>query len=202
MTLTRVFLLSALLFSVPALRPLPAQGEVPSTGSQDAFFAHLEALCGRAFEGKVVADIGGDGSFSGRRLVMHVWKVQDRALYIPFHVGEDRSRTWIIRKTGSGLQLKHDHRHQDGSPDKSTMYGGHTTDAGWANAQSFPADACSKELFINTQMPQAVGNTWHVTIYPGKTFTYRLTREGREMRVEFDLGNPVAPPPLPWGHAR
>jgi len=80
------------------------------------------------------------------------------------------------------------------------MYGGHTTAAGWANAQSFPADQYSKELFVRTGIPQAVNNTWHIYIYPGKTFVYRLTREGREFRVDFDLTKPIAPPPPPWGY--
>jgi hypothetical protein len=36
-------------------------------------------------------------------------------------------------------------------------------------------------------------------IYPEK-FTYRLTREGREFRVDFDLTKPVPAPPAPWGY--
>lgn len=100
------------------------------------------------------------------------------------------------------MQLKHDHRHQDGGADATTMYGGHTVDAGWPNAQSFPADRYSQELFVSLGMPQAAGNTWHIYIYPGKTFTYRLTREGREFRVDFDLSKPVPPPPPPWGREK
>ena len=81
---------------------------------------------------------------------MHVRKCSDSSLEVPFHVGKDASRTWIITKTGSGLSLKHDHRHKDGSHDVSTMYGGHTLDAGWDQVQSFPADEYSKQLFIAT----------------------------------------------------
>ncbi len=175
-------------------------GPAVSIESHDAFFARLKALCGQAFEGRVVEGNQGDRAFSDHRLVMHVRSCSDTVLHIPFHVGQDRSRTWIITKTGSGLQLKHDHRHEDGSDDESTMYGGHTVTAGWASAQSFPADQYSKELFVRTGIPQSADNTWHIYIYPGKTFTYRLTREGREFRVDFDLSKPVAPPPPPWGH--
>ena len=32
--------------------------------------------------------------------------------------------------TATGLRLKHDHRHEDGHPDKVTLYGGDTADAG------------------------------------------------------------------------
>ena len=174
----------------------PAPVSIPS---HDAFFDALRRHCGKAFEGKVSVDNPVSPGFEGR-LVMHVRKCTDSQLQIPFHVGEDRSRTWLISKTGSGLQLKHDHRHKDGSSDKSTMYGGHTLDADWATAQSFPADQYSKELFTAAGNPQSNGNTWQMYIYPEK-FTYRLTREGREFRVDFDLSKPVAPPPAPWGYA-
>lgn len=194
----KIVILLALLVLILAWIVL-GQDKAVSIASHDAFFGHLAALCGQAFEGTVTVGTEVDRAFSDHRLVMHVWKCSEDVLHIPFHVGEDRSRTWIITKTGSGLQLKHDHRHSDGSPDETTMYGGHTVDAGWANAQAFPADQYSKELFVRTGIPQSVDNTWHIFIYPGKTFTYRLTREGREFRVDFDLSKPVPVPPLPWG---
>ncbi|GAB2996420.1 hypothetical protein GCM10010960_12810 [Arenimonas maotaiensis] len=176
-----------------------AEAPLVSIPVQDAFFEALRAHCGKAFEGKVTVDNPAAPGFEGR-LLMHVRKCSDRQLQIPFHVGDDRSRTWILSKTGSGLQLKHDHRHADGSSDISTMYGGHTVDAGWATAQSFPADAYSKELFTTAGNPQSNGNTWQMYVYPTK-FTYRLVREGREFRVDFDLGKPVPAPPAPWGYA-
>lgn len=170
-----------------------------SIASHDAFFNNLRQHCGKSFEGKVVVDNPASSGFEGR-LVMHVRRCNDSQIQIPFHVGDNHSRTWIISKTGSGLQLKHDHRHQDGSSDTSTMYGGHTLDAGWANAQSFPADQYSKELFTAAGNPQSNGNTWQIFVYPEK-FTYRLVREGREFRVDFDLTNPVSAPPVPWGYS-
>ena len=87
----------------------------------DAFMASLQSLCGKAFEGRVVTADPADASFSGKRLVMHVRECSPGELRIPFHVGEDRSRTWIVTRTASGLRLKHDHRHADGSPDELTM---------------------------------------------------------------------------------
>ena len=192
--------IAAALMCLIAAAAVPAQENVVSVPSQDEFFSHLKALLGQAFEGKVTEGGAGDVTFAPHRLVMHVRAAEENVLYIPFHVGENRSRTWIITKTGSGLQLKHDHRHSDGSPEELTMYGGHTVTAGWGNAQAFPADQYSKELFIKGGIPQSIDNTWHMYIYPGKTFTYRLTREGREFRVDFDLTKPVAPPPAPWGY--
>ncbi|KKM20915.1 hypothetical protein LCGC14_1640630, partial [marine sediment metagenome] len=77
--------------------------------------------------------------------------------------------------------------------------GGHTVDAGFASVQSFPADQYSKELFVSQGIPQSMGNTWQMYIYP-ETFTYRLIRQGREFRVDFDLTKPITPPAAPWGY--
>ena len=148
----------------------------------------------------MTVDNASGGGFSNKKLIMHIRKCSDERLEIPFHVGDDASRTWIITKTGSGLSLKHDHRHKDGSYDESTMYGGHTNDAGWAQVQSFPADEYSKQLFVKSGIPQSVGNTWQMFIYPEK-FSYRLIRQGREFRVDFDLTQAVQTPDAPWGYS-
>ncbi len=184
-----------LFISNSALAALP----VPSIQSHDLFFDNLSKHCGKAFAGKLVAGGTANDSFSTNQLIMHVRSCKKNELQIPFHVGQDASRTWLISKTGSGLSLKHDHRHKDGSSDKSTMYGGHTIDPGWPQAQSFPADHYSKELFVKSGIPQSIGNTWHMYIYPEK-FSYRLTREGKEFRVDFDLTKPITPPAAPWGY--
>jgi hypothetical protein len=120
-------------------------------------------------------------------------------IQIPFHVGDDASRTWILTKTGAGLMLKHDHRNKDGSYHTSTMYGGHTTDAGWNEVQSFPADAYSKQLFVDSGITASVDNVWQMMIYPDK-FSYRLVRPAREIQVDFDVNTPINVPSAPWGY--
>jgi hypothetical protein len=194
MKLPVLVVLSGLL-SVSAL----AQTNVTSIPSQDAFFSAISKLCGKAFSGTVTVDNANSDSFADKEIIMHVRRCDETQLQIPFHVGEDASRTWLITKTGSGLSLKHDHRHSDGTEDTLTLYGGHTVDAGWAQVQSFPADQYSKELFVENAIPQSVGNTWQMYIYPER-FTYRLIRQGREFRVDFDLTQPVEAPPAPWGY--
>lgn len=188
----------ALLLSISVQANSIKEAPLVSIASHDNFFNNLAALCGKAFAGKVSVDTPSSDGFNGR-LIMHVRKCTDRQLQIPFHVGDDHSRTWIITKTGSGLSLKHDHRQKNGEYDQSTMYGGHTVDAGWANVQSFPADQYSKELFARLGNPQSNSNIWQMYIYP-QTFSYRMIREGREFRVDFDLTKPVTLPPVPWGY--
>lgn len=177
-----------------------AQAASVTSTAQDKFFSDLAGLCGKAFVGKVTVDNSTSASdFSKNRLVMHVRKCTDKQIEIPFHVGENASRTWLISKTRSGLLLRHDHRHKDGSDDKVTMYGGHTTENGWRQVQSFPADSYTKNLFVTEGLPQSIGNTWQMYLYPD-TFTYRLIRQGREFRVDFDLTQPIAAPNAPWGY--
>lgn len=167
--------------------------------AQNQFFSNLSALCGQAFEGRVVTTDTADAQFSGQRLVMHVRDCGDEEIRAPFHVGENRSRTWVITRTETGLRLKHDHRHEDGSEDTLTQYGGDTVAEGRAERQEFPADEFSKELFRTNNIPASVENTWAMEIHPGRIFAYELRRPSRHFRVEFDLTRPVPAPPPPWG---
>jgi len=172
----------------------------PAGDPQAQFFARLSALCGKAFEGRIASPpVEADASFAGKRLVMHVRDCSAEAIRIPFHVGEDRSRTWVVTRAGSGLRLKHDHRHADGSEDALTQYGGDTAGEGTAVRQEFPADRFSKDMFVRGNIPQSVPNVWAMEVEPGRTFAYELRRPGRFFRVEFDLARPVAVPPPPWG---
>lgn len=167
---------------------------------QQQFFDQIKAYCGQAFAGKLVKSNDSDKDMLSKSLVMHVRECSDSELKVPFHVGDDHSRTWVITKTEQGLRLKHDHRHADGTSDKVTMYGGDTATPGTATKQAFPADQHSKTMFAANNMQASSGNTWFVEIIPGKVYRYGLKREGREFEVEFDLTKPVATPPTPWGH--
>ena len=179
-----------------------AAGNEAAAGPQDEFFQRLTALCGQAFEGRVVASepAGMDDDFASNRLVMHVRECTDNEIKVPFHVGEDRSRTWVITRTDAGLRLKHDHRHEDGSEDVLTQYGGDTANEGTATRQEFPVDQFSIDLFNREDRAVSTTNVWAVEVDPGSIYAYELRRENRLMRAEFDLTNPVEAPPAPWGH--
>ena len=80
------------------------------------------------------------------------------------------------------------------------MYGGDTVVAGTAVRQEFPVDAYSVALFEREGLQQSTSNIWAMEIEPGKRFLYELARpSGRLFKVEFDLSQPVAVPPAPWG---
>lgn len=166
------------------------------------FLSAVSGLCGKAFAGKVVANDPAtpNDPFEGQALVMHVSMCATPAeVLIPFHVGEDRSRTWVLTRVRDRLRLKHDHRHKDGTDDVVTMYGGDSTTPGTATRQEFPVDEFSKELFTRENRAVSNVNVWAMEMHPGRMFAYELTRPGRKFRVEFDLTTPVPVPPAPWG---
>lgn len=167
----------------------------------ETFLTHLAAHCGQAYAGHIVANepAPANDPFAGQTLVMHVRECGENEIRIPFHVGDDHSRTWVLTRTDAGLRLKHDHRHEDGSPDTVTMYGGDGSSAPGDRRQVFPVDAESVELFEREGMSVSTANVWAMEIAPDERFVYELARPGRLFRVEFDLTAPVAPPPAPWG---
>ena len=141
-----------------------------------------------------------DREMAAQRLVMHVRSCEGDVIRIPFHVGADRSRTWVVTHTDTGLRLKHDHRHEDGSEDALTQYGGDTDRGGHReHGRNSPPITFSRDLFVRQNRAVSATNVWAMEIHPGRIFAYELRREGRHFRVEFDLTRPVAPPPPPWG---
>ncbi|MDP1778354.1 MAG: hypothetical protein Q8K90_07070, partial [Brevundimonas sp.] len=86
---------AAIALSACATLPAPAP-------QQDAFMANLNALCGQRFEGRVVTTQAADADFARSRLLMHVRDCSADEVRIPFWVGEDRSRTWVISRNEEG----------------------------------------------------------------------------------------------------
>ncbi len=176
--------------------PESAQALRDAADPQLLFWDALNELCGRAYAGSVTASVPPDESFEGQAIVMHVRECETGMIRIPFHIGENRSRTWVITSTAVGLSLEHDHRHADGTEDEVTRYGGDTQGRGEATVQRFHADDYTAEL-----VPAAAENVWTIEIEPGTVLSYELRRGGsdRHFRVEFDLGREISAPPPPWG---
>ena len=204
--MTRVTALSAALLGL-ALAACDGGGHgahqaAPDVLPADRFMARLAEHCGQAYAGRVSVNRppADDDPFAGKDLVMHVRDCSDDEIRIPFHVGEDRSRTWIISRTYDGIRLKHDHRHEDGSEDPVTMYGGETETQGTESRQEFPIDKPSVRLFEAHGLTASLNNVWALEIEPNERFVYELARPGTErlFRVEFDLSRPVPEPPPAW----
>jgi hypothetical protein len=164
--------------------------------SQRIFWSELHALCGKAFAGTVINAPANDTVFKDQPLIMHVRNCNENVIRVPFNVGNNRSRTWVFTKVAGGIQLKHDHRHEDGKKDSVTQYGGTTSNSGSSTLQMFPADQHTVDI-----LPAAATNVWWVELIPGKYLTYNLRRMGtdRLFTIRFDLTKPVAIPDASWG---
>jgi hypothetical protein len=184
----------------PAAVPDVDLAAVVAATPADAFLQHLRAHCGRAFSGRLTLEPPGDDMLTGtEQLIVHFRECGADTVRVPFHIEKeassswDRSRTWVFFRVNGGLELRHDHRREDGTPEESTWYGGRTRDVGTANRQEF----------VYEERRAADGSVlgWRVEIVPGERYTYGTIR-GTEWtwRVDFDLTSEVPPPPAPWGH--
>lgn len=151
---------------------VPPQLPAPDA-AQRAFFAKLSSQCGATYEGAASVTPGGPGDlFAGRKLVFHLASCTADEIRIPFAVDDNRSRTIIIRYDSSGLSIKHDHRHADGTPDADTMYGGTGVNGGSALVQSFKADP-----YTVAANPLRLTNVWIMSLSEdGQTVTYGVDR--------------------------
>jgi hypothetical protein len=192
-----LFVLNPFTLSAFGQAPQASLSSTPNTEPGAAvFWRELQKLCGKAFAGTVTADTTDDPRFKGKEMTMHVRSCEKNRIRIPFMVGEDRSRTWILIKKKTRILLKHDHRHEDGKPDAVTMYGGWTSNSGLTTRQVFSADDETVKL-----LPAAAPNVWWLDLVPGQFFNYNLRRIGSErlFTVKFDTTKEITPPPVPWG---
>ena len=172
--MTRILLRRALslLFAASLVSASAKADEgVDARQTQKLFFENLKKLCGQRFEGATEFPQDPKHDFAGKKLVMHIETCTDNEVRIPFRVGEDKSRTWVLTLSDEGLLLKHDHRHADSTPDEVTMYGGWATE-GDATRQRFAADAETAKL-----IPEAATNVWTIEFDAAAgRFIYALER--------------------------
>jgi hypothetical protein len=189
--MTRQLLSVALLVVVAACAPaFQGVSVAPAPTPQDAFWSELQQLCEAAAEGVLLQAPPGDTQIDpAARLVVHFRECGDDELRFPLHVDENRSRTWVFIRHDDRLELRHDHRHPDGTEEANTWYGATTLDAGTATRQEFVTERNGMRF------------GWAVEIEPDQRFTYGTIRDGEwRHHLEFDLTRPVAAPPPPWGH--
>lgn len=159
------------------------------------FWNNLKTHCGKSYEGTITAGGKEGDGFVGEKLIMHVSSCSENNIRIPFFVGENKSRTWVLTlQKDNRIQLKHDHRNPDGSEEEITQYGGLSSNVGLPNLQMFPADAETTAM-----LPAAASNVWWITL-DEKEFSYNLRRIGsdRVFSVVFDLTKEVENPGAPW----
>ena len=192
----KLFLLAISLMLCYSCKPIRSVQSTTISNNQEVFWNELNALCGKAYAGVVINPSPIDTAFKDRALIMHVRSCNTNVVRIPFIVGNNLSRTWVLTHSSNSIQLKHDHRHEDGTEETITQYGGSTSNLGSSTMQVFPADQHTANI-----LPAAAGNVWWIELVPGKYFSYNLRRIGtdRLFTVRFDITKPVNAPASPWG---
>lgn len=166
----------------------PPAVEVAAASPQDAFWTRLQGLCEGAAAGTLI-QAPDDQISPDAALLVHFWECGDEELRFPLHVDENRSRTWVFIRHDDHLELRHDHRHEDGSEESNTWYGATTVSDGSASRQEFVTDR------------DGVMGGWAVEIDPGVHFTYGTIRDGEwRHHLQFDLETGAALPPMHWGY--
>lgn len=155
--------------------------------AQDPFLKNFEAHKGNKYAGKVIFPKTPRPPFD-QDMYMLVRDVSENAVNVPFVVGTDKSRIWMLSMNEGKLLLKHDHRHEDGTPDAVTNYGGWATTSDDPSHRAFPADEFTGEL-----LPAAKTNEWKMFFDEKEnTFNYQLYRDGRLLfHAAFDLSKTI-----------
>lgn len=152
------------------------------------FLKNMADLCGNSFRGKETFSAPGRESWRDKDFLIHITVCDEDKVHIPFHIDQDRSRTWMFLAEENGLRFRHDHRHEDGTPEDLTMYGGYADGTGTGFIQRFPADKYTRDLLNDT-----IGREWRVVLAEDmSTLTYELHYSGRLMfAAGFDLTSPI-----------
>jgi len=176
-----------------------AAQEQDMKASTEAIWASLQSQCGQAFSGVVTSVPEGDTQLSGvQDIVVHFDSCTPEYVRVPFHVQlEDgswnRSRTWIFIRNEHGIELRHDHRKEDGSEDTTTWYGGFAHKDVTDNQIEFVPEAR-----VTADGPNG---GWKIILEPGVRYVYGTQRAGEfRHRLDFDLSKPIDLPELPWGY--
>jgi hypothetical protein len=162
---------------------------ISTTSSQQEFYNHFKRLEGKKFAGKETYISDTANSWSKLELEMYIREFTDTVIYVPFRVGNNTSRTWmIILEEGSILRFRHDHRHEDGTPEDLNLYGGYATKDGTQFKQVFPADD-----FTCQMLERICDNEWTAEFSKDLSkFYYSLRKKGKLIiTVEFDLTTPI-----------
>jgi hypothetical protein len=178
--------------------PAPEAPAAVIAPEQEAFWAKLQEHCGNAYAGTVddVTEYYRPG-LEGKALVAHVRECAPDRIHIALHENGDRSRNWILTKSNGTLRLKHDHRHEDGTEDDITQYGGDAPGPGLPDRQIFRADEHTAQI-----LPLRSDNFWFLHFVDGHTLHYGVhwPTLGHSVRLAFDISKPIDAPPPPWGY--
>ena len=154
----------------------------PKASTVEAFWRRMELACGQAYSGTVAAATPDSIALRGP-LVLHLRSCEPNTIRAALHVANDRSRTFVLARTPSGLQLTHEVHRADGTPGASAVY---------AAGDSATLD---RQEFVSALRK---ADRWTIEIEPRDHLTYFWRGPQGQLRLEFDLKRTVVSPPPPW----
>jgi hypothetical protein len=165
-----------------------------------SYWNTFQAHCGKAYEGSLTKAPEGDTMIVKKdKLIAHFRMCGPEEMKIAFHIFKqstqtwNRSRTWVLMKKGDQLELRHDHRHEDGTKDEFTWYGGSTEDDGDVVKQEY--------IYRDKTFDDDIMRGWRLEIERDNRYTYGTIRNGEwNWRIDFDLSKEIQIPPNAWGH--
>lgn len=177
--------------------PEEAAEEFEIEPEQLAFWENIQEHCGNAYDGILADATPFYQTFDAERISIHVRECTDTLTHISLHIDDDHSRNLLITKQPGTLQLKHDHRNEDGTEEEITQYGGMAPTPGLETRQIFYADEHTADI-----LPLRYDNFWFIDIMDDETLAYGVhwPKEGNSIRMEFDISQPVEAPQAPWGY--
>ncbi len=163
------------------------------------FWERMEANCGNAYAGKLAdATPYYASDFENvEQIRIHIRECSDELIHTSLHINENHSRNLMLTRVEGTLQLKHDHRYEDGTEEEISQYGGLAPQPGLPHRQIFEADELTAEI-----LPDRFDNFWFLDFMDEETFAYGVhwPKHGNSIRLEFDITETIEPPPAPWGY--
>ena len=169
------------------------------SAEQLEFWERMEANCGNAYAGELAdATPYYAADFEQvDQIRIHIRECSDELIHTSLHVNDDHSRNLMLTRVDGTLQLKHDHRYEDGTEEEISQYGGLAPKPGLTRRQIFEADDHTAEI-----LPDRFDNFWFLDFMDDHTFAYGVhwPKHGHSIRLEFDLTETIEAPPAPWGY--
>lgn len=165
---------------------------------QIEFWESLAEHCGNAYRGELAdATPYYAEDFDADYVVIHIRECSEELIHTSLHLNGDHSRNLLLTREEGTLQLKHDHRYEDGTEEDISQYGGLAPKPGLPTRQIFEADEHTAEI-----LPERFDNFWFFDFMDDETFAYGVhwPKHGPSIRFEFDITETVDTPPDPWGY--
>ncbi len=183
--------------------PEPAAAGATTALPEDWNLLHgLVRHCQQAFAGRVATNKTPDGpdpAWQGEPVVLNLRACPPGGVIIAIAVGEDRSRTMVLRQQSADqLSLRHLRHNDEGQPQPVSDFGGFSAEGSEPRKAVFQANDISRDLFTANGQAARNNSTWTLAMPDADTLVYEQDSDAGTLRLEFDLGKPVTQPALPW----